>query len=316
MVDSSPNEKSKPKDLNRRRFIKSMFGFGSGSMLETGAQAKEPVKQDEKFFWADLDNGNIGFPTGLDIPVQRPGSVMKLVTAACVLEEGALNPNEKIECTGLAQFGWQKYKCPKAHGLLSVEEALALSCNVYFAKVSSRVGSGTLLGYAEKFLLDKPVSGQPPGEFPDPDKISDSVADYGLGLDKHLRPSALQLLRLSALIARDGDIPHLRSAEMADMKGEAIKLDLSPETFRRLKQGMRLAASKGGTAEAIDPANKLHLAVKTGTVGHGNKFQSWIIGFFPYEKPRHAFSLFAPVGTSHDSAVPLAGKRLLAVQWP
>ena len=122
-------------------------------------------------------------------------------------------------------------------------------------------------------------------------------------------------MRVAALIGGNGKIPLLRSAEMADIKGNPIELSLKEETFARLKEGMRLAA-KNGTAQAIDPEDKLSLAVKTGTVSHGNKFESWIIGFFPFENPKHAFCLFAPVGTSHDSAVPLASKRLLSVDWP
>lgn len=303
----------KPVNPNRRKFIKSILGLGS--VLETSARANVPVKQEEKFFWADLSTGNIGFPTGLDVPMARPGSVMKVISAAALLEEGAINPNESIECTGYFQHREKGYKCPLAHGMLSVEEALAQSCNVYFAKASCRLGSHTLLGYAEKFGLNTPISDQPSGSFPERESVEDDVVPYALGLSKQVKPSALQLLRVAALVAGGGNVPFLKSAEKFDLKGEAFKLQLSDTTFDSLAEGMRRAA-RSGTARHLDPEDKLKLAVKTGTVGHGKKFKSWIIGFFPFDNPKHAFSLFAPVGTSHDSAVPLAARRLLSVEWP
>ena len=172
-----------PKNPNRRRFIKSLLGLGG--VIEASAEAKEPVKQDEKFFWADLNTGNIGFPTGLSVPADRPGSIMKLVTAASLIEEGAYNPNELVECTGFTQTKWSKYKCPKAHGKLTIENAIALSCNVYFATVSKMLKSETLLGYARQFGLDKPISGQPSGAFPKSGE--DDVTSYCLGLNRELK---------------------------------------------------------------------------------------------------------------------------------
>lgn len=309
---SMENEKGQiPKSPNRRRFIKSLLGLGG--VIEASAEAREPVKQDEKFFWADLKVGNIGFPTGLSVPSTRPGSIMKLITAASLIEEGIYNPNELIECTGFTQTKWSKYSCPKAHGKLTLEKAIGLSCNVYFAIVSKKLRSQTVLGYARQFGLDQPISGQQSGEFPT--QVDENSTNYCLGLHKQLKPNALQLLRVAALIGANGEIPYLRSAEMADMKGEPFRIDLKEETLTRLKEGMRLAAQIG-TAKNLDKEDKLKLAVKTGTVGHGNKFESWIIGYFPFDEPKHAFSLFAPVGTSHDSAVPLASKRLLSVDWP
>lgn len=314
-----PNDDT-PINPNRRRFLKSILGIGGALEAEANVEAKAakktPVKQDEKFFWADLKNGNIGFPTGLTLPCGRPGSIMKLVTAASVLEEGALSLNENIECRGFykPKFFPERVKCPKAHGELKVEQAIALSCNVYFAKVGERLKVGTFLGYAKKFGLDSPVAAMGTGGFPDT-ADDDDIVSYCIGLNEKVRPNALQLLRIAALIGCNGEIPFLKDAQDIELKGEPMKLDLKEDTFNRLKIGMR-KATEIGTAEGIDPEDKLMLAVKTGTVGHGKKFESWIIGFFPFDKPKYAFSLFAPVGVSHDSAVPLAGKRLLSVEWP
>jgi cell division protein FtsI/penicillin-binding protein 2 len=82
-----------------------------------------------------------------------------------------------------------------------------------------------------------------------------------------------------------------------------------------LQQGMQLAV-RLGTAKQLDVENRMRIAAKTGTTPHGKTFQSWITGYFPYDKPRHAFVLRSSVGTSQDQAVPLAHKFLFATQWP
>lgn len=322
-----------PETLNRRRFLKSMFGLGGA--LEASAEpdaavaansttgksgsakvSKVVVPTGGLFFWADLKNGNVGFPSGLQVPKSRAGSVMKLITAACLLEEGIFNPNETEECTGSVSIGAETYGCGKGHGVLTIEQALAVSCNVFFAKVSRKIGPMAIIDYAKKFGMDSPAAGFKCGAFPTKPKAS--TARYALGLSDDMQPSALQMLRLAAIFGTDGKVPALKNAGMFDTNDVSIKpfnLDLKETTIRRIRRGMILACEQG-TAMKLDPEHKLKIAAKTGTVPHGKKFESWVIGYFPYDKPEHAFCLYAPVGTSKDSAVPQAHAKLMSVQWP
>ena len=136
-----------------------------------------------------------------------------------------------------------------------------------------------------------------------------------LGLSPDLEPAALQILRLSALIATEGKVPGLFSSGAAGTKKDPFEIALSGTCFQVLKQGMRMAA-RLGTGKKLDPQNKLKLAIKTGTTPHGQSFQSWITGFFPYDAPRYAFVLRAAAGTSQDEAVPQARSFLLTTDWP
>jgi cell division protein FtsI/penicillin-binding protein 2 len=79
---------------------------------------------------------------------------------------------------------------------------------------------------------------------------------------------------------------------------------------------MELCLREGGTAAKLDPENKMHIAAKTGTSPDGNKFQSWIIGYFPTDNPKHAFCLNSLAGNSQEAAVPQAHKFLFATTWP
>lgn len=237
---------------------------------------------------------------------------MKLIAAAAILEKGLADPNKKFDCHGHTSIQNDVFNCQFAHGHVDLTMAIALSCNAYFIDASKHIPTAVFLEFAKILGLDAPVANRPSGKFPaTPDAASYT---YVLGVNNDLQPSALQLLRLSALIACEGNIPDLRSAQ--DMEpGNPFHATLAESTWRRLQQGMQLSVKKG-TSKNLDPENKMHIAAKTGTTPHGKKFQSCITGYFPYDKPRHAFCVWAPSGTSQESAVPEAHKFLFSTEWP
>lgn len=306
--------------IGRRAFLRSFFGLGGGILQPADAadaieiaEAKSAANAPAIFVWAGLKTGFIGFPTGLRVEAGLPGSTMKIVAAAAITEEGLVNPNDEVTCNGHIKFGRRTFNCIHAHGRVNLVEALAHSCNVYFATVSERLSAQMFLEYAKRFGLDSAVGKVSAGPFPD--KVQDPVVDYVLGLSPHLKPNALQLLRMSALVATHGRPPYLHSAEESAEGKTALRLDLREGTWSRITNGMRQCVREG-TAAKLDPENHLNLAAKTGTAPHGKKFQSWLIGYFPYDSPKHAFCLGAPVGTSQESAVPKAKEFLFATKWP
>lgn len=86
-----------------------------------------------------------------------PGSIFKVVTTAAALEcvPGILS--EKFECTGLYEYGIDKVSCERAHGTLSLKQALASSCNCCFAQIANLVGGDNLQKYADQFQITEPV---------------------------------------------------------------------------------------------------------------------------------------------------------------
>lgn len=307
--------KEKSSEMGRRQFLRSFFGLGS--LVESDAEppAAEAVSESKgKFFWTSLHNGQIGCPTGHDVPIGMPGSIMKLITAAALLETKVIHADEKFECRGVYKVHKQIVKCQFPHGVVDLQHALGLSCNVYFAHFASKVSQQTLLEFAKKFGLDTPVADFRSGRFPANDKTAE-LELLALGLAESLQPAALQLMRVAALIATKGKLPYLHSAESPDAAAKPFELELDAHTWQILQQGMHIA-SRQGTGKKLDPENKLKLAIKTGTTPHGSSFQSWICGYFPWDSPRYAFVLRAPAGTSQDAAVPQARKFLFAVEWP
>jgi len=294
----------------RRQFLKSLLGVGG--MLE--AQPASAQRQGgAAFYWTDLHTGQIGFPTGTDVKSGNPGSLMKVVAAAAIRDRNILPANQTLECSGRIVLHKRTYTCQNAHGVVTLTEALAYSCNVFFAQAAEHLNPALFLDYAARFGLKDQVAGFASGPFPD--KPVSDVQSYVLGLAPDLKPQALQLLRMAALVATHGSLPFLHSAEEPDPQGKPFKIELQAPAWSVLNQGMQLACRQG-TAKKLDPANRLHIAAKTGTAPHGKTFQSWLVGYFPYDAPRYAFCARAYEGTSQDAAVPLAQKYLLSTEWP
>lgn len=305
-------KKSDSSSVGRRQFLRSVFGLGSLAEGQNAEAAKRVPAGGGKFIWCDLRTGQIGFPCGHLAPVGMPGSVMKLVTAAALTDAHLMSVDEKFECRGSYKLHNETYKCQFAHGLIDMPHAIGRSCNIYFAHAAQKMSGRTVIDYAARFGLNQAIGDFAVGKFPASAK--DTAEKYALGLAEDLQPNALQIMRISGIIANEGKVPFLHSAELSG-EGPEFELVLSSQSWKVLKEGMQIA-SRQGTGKKLDPENKLKLAIKTGTTPHGKTFQSWITGFFPWDQPRYAFVLRAPAGTSQDEAVPQARKFLFSTEWP
>ncbi|RCW42552.1 cell division protein FtsI/penicillin-binding protein 2 [Paenibacillus prosopidis] len=78
------------------------------------------------------------------IKAVAPGSVFKLVTEAAALEAGVVHMREKFFCNG--EYGKYGLSCWKegGHGLLTLQEGLAQSCNIAFATIAERLKAAEL----------------------------------------------------------------------------------------------------------------------------------------------------------------------------
>jgi penicillin-binding protein 2 len=81
-----------------------------------------------------------------------PGSIFKIITGAAALEEGLVNPSERIFCPGYFNLGRWRYRCWKApgHGSINFHQALVESCDVYFYTLGKRLGIEDLSKWANR----------------------------------------------------------------------------------------------------------------------------------------------------------------------
>ena len=100
----------------------------------------------------------------------------------------------------------------------------------------------------------------------------------------------IQMARMTAAIASGGTlpVPHVLTRNVT----EDVVLGLDDNDLSVIRDGMRLGVEIG-TAKALD-VSYVNFAAKTGTAELGitkSRVNSWIEGFFPYEKPRYAFAI-------------------------
>ena len=90
-----------------------------------------------------------------------PGSTIKPIVALSALENGIINPNFTVKCTGKTEMYGQTYHCwkKKGHGFVSLRNAMKQSCDTYFYEISRRLGVDKLSETAKKFGLGDQVFG-------------------------------------------------------------------------------------------------------------------------------------------------------------
>lgn len=83
----------------------------------------------------------------------EPGSVAKPFTVACGLDSGKMTGNEVYFCGGNLEVGGFKIKCHNrfGDGQMSVENAIAQSCNVALMRMGMQIGTNTFLDYFRRF---------------------------------------------------------------------------------------------------------------------------------------------------------------------
>lgn len=82
----------------------------------------------------------------------EPGSTAKPFTVAAALEEGAISAKDTFECNSVVEVGGYKMGCHnRADGILTLEQAVAKSCNVSMIKISQILGSEAFCKFQQIF---------------------------------------------------------------------------------------------------------------------------------------------------------------------
>ncbi len=102
-----------------------------------------------------------------------PGSLFKVVIALAGLQEGVIDPNEKIFCGGSYSLKGREYRDWKkgGHGYVDLHRALVESCDVYFYKMGQKIGIDTIARYAKRLGFNRKtglqIGDEKPGLIPD-----------------------------------------------------------------------------------------------------------------------------------------------------
>ncbi len=237
-----------------------------------------------------------------------PGSTFKLVTAAASIETQDDAFDYEIYCDGVVDYGGGNARVTdvEAHGTVDLEEALEVSCNCYFGKLSDeKLGKKILKKYTKKAGLKKSydIDGihTKKGSFDFPDG-GVALAWTGIG-QYHDMVCPCNLMVYMGAIANEGtavfpsiiDPKSLVGKQVSKMTTETKKM-IQPDTADALKSMMHNNVENHYNGDYNFPG--LSLCAKTGTaeVGGQDSPNSWFVGFLDDEEHPYAFVVLIEEG--------------------
>lgn len=232
----------------------------------------------------------------------EPGSTAKPFTVAAALEEGNVASNSKLLCDGKEFVGGWTIKCHKksGHGEISLQQAIAYSCNDAMMQLGVLQGVETFVDYQNRFSFGTKTGVDLPGEASCETLIKDeSMGASDLATNtfgQNFNTTMIQLATAFSASINGGYYyqPHVVKQILNDNGGvvesfdkKLVKQVVTKETSDILKEGLRMCVESGtGTKVAIDGYT---ISGKTGTAekyprGNGEYLLSFI-GFAPYDNP-------------------------------
>lgn len=259
----------------------------------------------------------------------QPASVIKIVTLLAYLRRGA-DTVFPLACRGSIELGGRSFYDLAPHGLVrDPARALALSCNVAFARMGQAVGPGAMADLLRRFLFDAPPFPDLGCRFPTGRLAAGALAGTGLvdlavGRGR-ITLTTLHAAVLAAIFAGSGrhfppylvdDVKNILGLGFYRHEGRLRQALADDLNFLRVQKAMAaVVEDEDGTAHRA--AGTVRLAVKTGTAGSSAAgLDSLFIGFVPVDKPRYAFAYRLEGGGQAGAAGALFLKDLLRVLFP
>lgn len=230
--------------------------------------------------------------------VYPPGSTFKILTVACGLESGAIQPDTKIMDTGKMTIGgWEiknyDYAKHGAPGMIDLIYLFQHSSNIASAKISMLIPPKRHrellkgLGIGSRTGIDLP--GESRGimrPLSDWDQTTHATIGFGYGLAS----TPMQMAAAVAAIANNGIwvTPHLIK-DQADVKQRRVLSEKTSKTITNL-----LATSIETASTSTVRLKGFRVAGKTGTSrkpkengrGYDSTLFTSFVGYFPAEDPR------------------------------
>lgn len=262
----------------------------------------------------------------------EPGSVVKVLTGLNAYTNGVdVDSMFPYECKGELMIDGRHFGdwLAAGHGKLSsINDALAVSCNVFFADVGLRLGRQRLETFMRSAGFDRPANLgilQPAlGRIDDQVFNKFETAYLAIGL-VHETMSTLHVAMVASMVANQGMFATPRLLrQRRSLLGDAIAAPpplaatrvASAEATAKIVGAMRaVATSPRGTGRHL-VVEGLTVAMKTGTAGDRKSgLEAVILAFAPADSPKIAFGIIAEdAGPAEFAGAEIAKKFLTAIK--
>ncbi len=265
-----------------------------GLSFAPAARGSTPARTPVSYVVFNLKTGAVLLASHSDFLKRQspPGSLFKLVVALYLLTKHPVSFDDYVfDCPrGQDKSVPQRCSIPEGHGPVRLSEALAQSCNLYFASLYSQIDPGRFCRFVEGLNQRTGMSiSVPRAETPE------AFARILCGLDHRIRLSVRDMTTLIQLAALPPtDRPNL----------EAAKQNLAPQARLALAWALHKTVSHGTASETGHPADRLQthsLWGKTATFIDGTNRQI-LYGLFAGGDETRGLVVMQANGTGRDAA--------------
>ncbi len=279
-----------------------------------------------------------------------PGSTIKPIVALSALENGVVDTNFTVKCTGKNEMYGQTYHCWKkeGHGFVSLRNAMKQSCDTYFYEIARKLGVDRLSETAKKFGLGEKVFGElfnieKKGLIPDTQWKKNTLGSgwllgetiiTGIG-QGYIQTTPIQLCLMTAQIANGGH--KIYPKIIVDNKNENQAFDrytplykdsnnikiIKDAMFSSTNEVMGTSyrsriddlkyqfAGKTGTAQVKKITEQdRELDLKLSEIPYEERDHALYIAFGPYKNPRYALSIIIEHGGNGSTTAAPLAKKL------
>ena len=279
-----------------------------------------------------------------------PGSTIKPIVALSALENGIINTNFTVKCTGKTEMYGQTYHCwkKKGHGFVSLRNAMKQSCDTYFYEIARKLGVDKLSKTAKKFGLGEKVFGnlfdiEKKGLVPNTQWKKNALGQgwllgetmiTGIG-QGYIQTTPIQLCLMTAQIANGGYKIYPQLIVGQQIKNQEIEkfspLYDNPRNIRIIQDAMfgstnevmgtsyrsRIDdpkyqfAGKTGTSQVKKiTEQERELDLKTFEIPYEQRDHALYVAFGPYKNPRYALSILIEHGGNGSTTAAPMAKKL------
>ncbi len=267
-----------------------------------------------------------------------PGSIFKPVVALAARREGVADSEFSVVCQGGAVFYGRYSRCHRTggHGKVTLYEALAQSCDVFFYTIGDRLGIDPIADYSHLVGLGAPTGIDLPNEeqgivpstswklrFLREKWYAGETISVAIGQGA-LTVTPLQIAHAIGGLVMGGEWhrPHLLSwAAMKDLRDDfeppsPQRMELDPAIVRQIVRGLWGVVNGGGTGvRAHVPGYEI--CGKTGTAqvvslrrrmesdNEAYKDNAWFVGFAPCRAPEIVVTALIQRGEHGHLAAPI-----------
>lgn len=254
-----------------------------------------------------------------------PGSIMKVITAAGILDMKPQTVNRTFDAPGFVTIEGRRIEDKQAQGRLSFAQAFAKSSNYVFATLGIEQGAKKFIemahafGIGQKIPLDLPVQ---QSSIPSSGSLSKlELGESAIGQGR-VMVTPLNMALVAAAVANKGVVMAPRVVDQVRNPDGSILSTFKPkvlwtaikESVAETLKNVMVSTVESGTGRAA-AVSGVQVAGKTGSAQnpHGQT-HAWFIGFAPAEKPQVAIAVIVENGGAGGAeAAPIAREIIRTV---